>query len=72
MHRITGEKVAVKTFEKSKISEPQAQKRVAREVPLSLLSVVPVAAASIPVTVQLHVWNASVGGGVRARETAHA
>ena len=43
--------MAVKTFEKSKISEPQAQKRVAREVPVSLISVVPVAAASITVTV---------------------
>ena len=32
VHRITGEKVAVKTFEKSKLTEVQAQKRVAREV----------------------------------------
>ena len=32
VHRMTGEKVAVKTFEKSKLTEAQAQKRVAREV----------------------------------------
>ena len=32
VHRITGEKVAVNTFEKSKLTEAQAQKRVAREV----------------------------------------
>jgi 5'-AMP-activated protein kinase catalytic alpha subunit len=32
VHRFTGEKVAVKTFEKSKLTDQQAQKRVAREV----------------------------------------
>mmetsp|Transcript_48544 Transcript_48544/g.152251 ORF Transcript_48544/g.152251 Transcript_48544/m.152251 type:complete len:868 (-) Transcript_48544:170-2773(-) len=31
-HRLTGEMVAIKTFEKSKLTEPTARKRVAREV----------------------------------------